>query len=371
MHRITDKVMIYLGCSLLYIYNMGISTETTVVLLCAILAACCNAIIDYVSILFHKTDYRQIETVYYQTVYILLTLLTFARPVLILFLPLLFYDSYRYRHKLAPIIISLSLICHIQTFPLSFFIILLLLCIISIMLSHYGNQKEQLTKELILLRDTSKEHAKLIEANNKILQQQQDGAIYTATLKERNRIAREIHDNVGHLLTRSILQTGAIKTINQADNLKEPINMLNDTLNTAMTNIRQSVHDLHDESVDLKAAIDDILAPIDSFQVTFHYDITNHVRRDIKYAIIAITKEAVNNCLKYSNGDKIHVLLREHPGFYQLLIEDNGTDIHLSDNSGMGLKNIQERANAIYGNAKILTDNGFRILVTVKKEEPF
>ena len=43
-----------------------------------------------------------------------------------------------------------------------------------------------------------------------IKQWQQDYEIHVATLKERNRIAREIHDNVGHMLSRSILQAGAL-----------------------------------------------------------------------------------------------------------------------------------------------------------------
>jgi signal transduction histidine kinase len=41
--------------------------------------------------------------------------------------------------------------------------------------------------------------------------EKQDYEIYLATLRERNRIAREIHDNVGHMLSRSILQIGALK----------------------------------------------------------------------------------------------------------------------------------------------------------------
>ena len=47
------------------------------------------------------------------------------------------------------------------------------------------------------------------------MQRNQDYEIYLATLKERNRIAREIHDNVGHMLTRSILQLGALSVINK------------------------------------------------------------------------------------------------------------------------------------------------------------
>ena len=84
------------------------------------------------------------------------------------------------------------------------------------------------------------------------MQRNQDYEIYLATLKERNRIAREIHDNVGHMLTRSILQLGALSVINKDETVGEAINDLSGTLNTAMTSIRSSVHDLHDDSIALK-----------------------------------------------------------------------------------------------------------------------
>ena len=76
---------------------------------------------------------------------------------------------------------------------------------------------------------------------NKAMQRNQDYEIYLATLKERNRIAREIHDNVGHMLTRSILQLGALSVINKDETVGEAINDLSGTLNTAMTSIRSSV----------------------------------------------------------------------------------------------------------------------------------
>ena len=62
------------------------------------------------------------------------------------------------------------------------------------------------------------------------MQRNQDYEIYLATLKERNRIAREIHDNVGHMLTRSILQLGALSVINKDETVGEAINDLSGTL---------------------------------------------------------------------------------------------------------------------------------------------
>ena len=92
----------------------------------------------------------------------------------------------------------------------------------------------------------------------------------------------------------------------------------------------------------------------------------NIVPKDIKYCLISIAKEAITNAVKHSNGDTLDILLREHPGFYQLIVKDNGTDIKIN-NTGIGLANITDRVNAMKGTLKISTDKGFKLLITVAK----
>ena len=246
-------------------------------------------------------------------------------------------------------------------------VFLLLLSACATLLQYNIRKTETLTEELKKFRDTSKEHELLIEEKNRRLQEQQDAELYTATLKERNRIAREIHDNVGHLLTRSLLQVGAIKTINQNETLKELLEALHETLNTAMTNIRNSVHDLHNESIDLHCAIQEIIDNVTSISVQFDYDIHTDVPKTMKYCFIAITKEAVNNTLKHSNATKMHILLQEHPAFYQLLIQDNGTNNSQNLFDGMGIQNMKDRVKTLNGTIKISNENGFKILISIFK----
>ena len=89
------------------------------------------------------------------------------------------------------------------------------------------------------------------------LLEKQDYEIQVATLNERNRIAREIHDSVGHLLSRSILQLGALKAVHrQEPELNAQLDTLKSTLSQAMDSIRESVHDLHEESIDLRSQLE-------------------------------------------------------------------------------------------------------------------
>ena len=160
---------------------------------------------------------------------------------------------------------------------------------------------------------------------NRMLAEKQDYEIYAATLKERNRIAREIHDNVGHLLSRSILITGAAKAINASDALSPVLDDLDHSLNQAMTSIRTSVHDLHDESLNLKEAAESLTSDFTFCPVTLNYDMGFEVPREIKYCFISIVKEALSNVARHSNATLVQITMREHPALYQLCIEDNGT----------------------------------------------
>ena len=224
-------------------------------------------------------------------------------------------------------------------------------------------------------------NALLLSEKNKALLEKQDYEIYAATLRERNRIAREIHDNVGHVLSRSILMTAACKTINKNEALDPLLGNLEESLNGAMNSIRSSVHDLHDDAVNLEDAIKGLVKDFSFCPVTLTYDMSRQVPREVKYSLISITKEGLSNVMRHSNADSVNILLREHPALYQLCIEDNGTlgskipDIQTDADSnkmetvsgGMGLSNIRDRVKALGGTVQITQEKGFRICVTIPK----
>lgn len=157
-----------------------------------------------------------------------------------------------------------------------------------------------------------------------MLVEKQNYEIYTATLKERNRIAREIHDNVGHLLSRSILITGAAKAVSSSEAVSPLLDSLDISLNQAMTSIRTSVHDLHDESVNLRESVEGLISEFQFCPVSLDYDMGLEIPREIKYCFISIVKEALSNMVRHSNATGAHIVMREHPALYQLCIEDNG-----------------------------------------------
>ena len=224
----------------------------------------------------------------------------------------------------------------------------------------------------------------VLQEKNKNLMEKQDYEIYLATLRERNRIAREIHDNVGHMLSRSILQMGALITIHKEEPLHGQLAGVGETLNQAMNSIRESVHDLHDESIDLRQSIAEATREMkEHYQLTVDYDMSPEIPRNVKYCFITAVKEAMSNIAKHSDADKISVILREHPAFYQMTVEDNGTVgrkgqsgplweeevVRMDGKEGIGLSNMKERVQALGGTFRIHTEKGFVIFISIPKRD--
>lgn len=291
-------------------------------------------------------------------------------PPLTYFLPVLFYDViWEQPHAvLSCVFLSAAILSFFPNHPLETGGTLLLFSAAAILLQYYSRKTDALLAEFHRYRDDSTETSLSLRQKNKALLLKQDYEIHVATLSERNRIARDIHDNVGHLITRSLLQTGAIQVINQEETLKEPLQNLHETLDTAMTSIRNSVHDLHDESLSLEHVLRELAHSVVALHVTLDYEIEHDLPKELKYAFIAVVKEALNNSVKHSNADKLNIHVKEHPSFYQLEIQDNGTTTAINE-TGIGLTGMQERIHSLGGIIRITNDNGFRIFISVLKKE--
>ena len=303
---------------------------------------------------------------------------------LLLFFPLLLYQILSaglFPLAVAELLLWGFLFFQINGFPVVLCLLEIFGFILSFFLWLYAGKYQALYQDFHQIRDDSEEHALLLSEKNKALLEKQDYEIYAATLRERNRIAREIHDNVGHVLSRSILMTAACKTINKDEALAPLLENLEASLNDAMNSIRSSVHDLHDDAVNLEDAIKGLVKDFTFCPTALTYDMSRQVPREVKYSLISITKEGLSNVMRHSNADSVNILLREHPALYQLCIEDNGTsgneipDIQTESDSnkmnnisdGMGLSNIRDRVKSLGGTVQITQEKGFRIFVTIPK----
>lgn len=364
MERVFDKIILLIF-SFLVLFESEHVTQSVIILL---IALCFTGIEEVIT----STKFSMILDIF-------LLLISLFFPSLICICSLAFYDI-GYRTKNYYFLFSIPVIlytCSISDIYSAFYLsIIASSYLLAYYLSYKTVSKKQLETEMNHIRDTGMELNLKLSKQNKMIIEQQDYEVHLATLTERNRIAREIHDNVGHMLSRTILQVGALMVVHKGEAVCEQLKSIHDTLDQAMTSIRESVHDLHDDSIDLRMVIRESIKDIESkYKITVDYDISQNVPKEIKYAMISIIKEGLSNIVKHSNGTSIHIVLREHPGFFQLSIQDNGTTAlsqqnqtdYYAHSSGIGLTNMKERAEALNGTFRINTENGFQIFVSIPR----
>ena len=376
MGKIIDKIFIYL-LTLYFMYQTLSGTELILVMYISLALAAVN----YYLLTRDRSDYSmKPEGAMEKTSFIITILGTIAViifPQAAVAVPNLLYDIAKSRNYIALGLTVIGLILGFSSMPLTMFLLILLISVLAIYLSIKSEISAVMSTNFHRLRDDSSEKSERLLSQNLRLEKAKDDEIYTAQLSERNRIAREIHDNVGHMLSRALLQTGAMLAIHKEEPVHTELADLRSTLDTAMNNIRTSVHDLHDESTDLPAGINQmakLLRDSGRFNVSIEIDVENDMPRNIKYAILGVARECITNIHKHSSNPEVMIKIIEHPSMYQMVVHDYNpnNDGHHSAGSapdfsseGIGLANIRSRVETLGGNLSITTNDGFRVFITI------
>lgn len=343
-----------IGCCFSFFYDHQLYR------LLALLSAVILASVSYL--------YTECKWLPYTTV--LFAVLAALQQSYLYYLPLLLYCVSR--HFSYPLVLYLlPILFHLRMETLFLCSTVAIFSIFAILLRQQWEENEEIKLSFIRQRDATKELADMLSNKNRNLLVQQEQEIRIAILDERNRIAREIHDHVGHLLSSSLLQIGAIQAIQKEEKLKEPLQNLRNTLSQGMDNVRSSVHDLHDDALDLQLTLNRLLKDYSFCEAALEYDVLHPLPQQTIYHILAIVKESMNNTMKHSNATRYRITVREQPAFYQLILRDNGTK-HSSvpwQNKGIGLSNMRERVEDMHGYLNITRAPGFQIYITLPKED--
>lgn len=244
-----------------------------------------------------------------------------------------------------------------------------LACLMAWRTRSHGQERDRLRR----LRDDVQEEHLALAARTRDLRERQDLEVSCAVLDERARIAREIHDNVGHLLTRSVLQVEAAAVVYGADPaVAADLAAIGATLHEALGTVRTSVHDLHETAFDPRANLEQILGEFPALSCSLAYEAAA-LPRPVALAAAAIVREALSNAAVHGRADRARVSVAEFPGFYQLVVEDNGRGAAEDTGRGLGLTSMEERVGALGGTfsgAPLAPPRtGFRIFATFPKTE--
>lgn len=367
VERVIDKAII-LVCCLACLIVLSWEPALLVALLCAIASAA-----------FAESPRKNIASVP-SLGYVAVALVV---PAFSPFLPVVIYDLLRSDHPLVRWCWTLPALAAVLRLPFFVAVIIALACAVSCLLSF--RTRRSMTEQIASrrLHDDVREASLSLEEKNRGLREKQDLEVHLATLAERERIAREIHDNVGHLLTRSIMQVEALQVIHRADDqIKSELAQVGATLHEAMGMVRASVHNLHDDAFDLRAQIKEAADACVSLKVDIDYRVDS-LPLEVGYSFIAMVREALSNAVKHAAATRVTVSVVSYPAFYRLVIHDNGTtpppkavlEPSLCAGTapragrGIGLTTMADRARALGGRCSVDYNQGFRVFVTIPKEE--
>ena len=195
-----------------------------------------------------------------------------------------------------------------------------------------------------------------------------------ATLQERNRIAREIHDSLGHALTAQSIQLENALLFCQSNTEKTQV-FLTEARQLgaeALKEIRQSVSSLRSNSLQGQSLELAIATLVEEFRRTtniapdYTISLSYPVSAEVSAGIYRIAQEALTNISKHSSATAVTIQLQTEAELLHLVVADNGKGFKPEQNTtGFGLQGMRERTLALLGNIKIVSEPGAGCCVSV------
>ncbi|MDX2246565.1 MAG: sensor histidine kinase [Bacteroidia bacterium] len=221
---------------------------------------------------------------------------------------------------------------------------------------------------LAILLGNRLRHRRMLHAQEiKTLRQQEElhlmQALITGEEKERSRLARDLHDNIGGLLSAAKMHFQILpRPENPAD--KENFQKTFDLLDQAAADIRHTAHNLMPETLmrlGLEAALRQFGEKISGglhidLQV---YGLEKPLSDNQNLLVYRIAQELLHNVLKHAAATEVIVQINRHEQNLSLTVEDNGSGFSPTTASGgMGLSSIETRVKTLGGTMEIQSEQG-------------
>lgn len=193
--------------------------------------------------------------------------------------------------------------------------------------------------------------------------------------RERKRIAREIHDTLGHALTGISAGIDAVKVLVDIDTnrAKEQLNNVSVVVRDGIRDVRGSLNKMRPGALEnntLKEALIKIIREyeaISNLEIHLRYEWDNIdldiAKEDIVFRMI---QESITNSVRHGHAKTIWIGLLEEEEAYVMTIQDDGIgfdELHY----GYGLKQMQERLMIIGGSVRFENRDGFYTHIEIPK----
>lgn len=192
---------------------------------------------------------------------------------------------------------------------------------------------------------------------------------------ERTRIARDLHDGLGNLLSSLKVNIGSLQINFDDQHSKKIYGTASRMIDEACTEVRKIAHEMMPQSLKklgLRRALEDMVLKMDAihgFRAEFQVHGTERIFDDTTNVMLfRIVQEAMNNIVKYARATEVSVQIAYSEDWFDLTIEDDGVGFDLAaaeKEKGMGLKSMAFRAEFIGGTLDLNSRPGVGTLVTI------
>ncbi|MBY0357107.1 MAG: sensor histidine kinase [Candidatus Obscuribacterales bacterium] len=193
-----------------------------------------------------------------------------------------------------------------------------------------------------------------------------------ATELERTRIAREIHDSLGHTLTSLNIQLEVARKFSKRDNDRslEALDLAKQLASQSLTDVRTAVQSIRHPDLDLNEAVHKLAAQLQqtqSLEVIVNMSAPN-VSSAINYQLFRIIQECLTNVMKHAEAKSVKVELKHDKKNIELNVSDDGKGLPQEEETqGFGLRGMQERVESMHGTVHIHSapNEGTRLQVII------
>ena len=210
-----EKTILFVSCLIIYLSQSDFGINVAIVLVPVII----SGLLSY----FDNDKIRLLLSAGF------LALCCFI-PAVIIFMPLIVYDMFFGKLQYFNFLGIIPLIYFFQSSSNQIFFMVIIMITFSILIRYRLTMQEKLNKKINELVDDAREMYLKLERQNADLIEKQDNDLSCNTERTQP-YSRDIHDNVGHLLSSAILQSGALMTINKDEQTAKHLKELNETLN--------------------------------------------------------------------------------------------------------------------------------------------
>lgn len=245
-------------------------------------------------------------------------------------------------------------------------------------LNRMSQQLESLYDELSSLNGTLQTRLDELQVAHRQLQEYAAQAGELATVQERNRLARELHDSVTQTIFSMTLTTEAAHILLQRDpsQVAPQLDRLQALAQGALSEMRTLIQQLRLGPVEegrLVSALEKHLAALEGtegLKVDFHVEGEGKLPADQEEGLFRIAQEALNNVTKHAKTDRVAVTLRILDEEAWLLVEDQGVGFdparRPANGEGFGLTSMKERVDILGGTLEVRSSPGEGTAIMVK-----